>query len=380
MTSNEYSSSKSNSVPSGEKERAASHAESILTTKARLVGRVMLCLIVLLTLQPLTWLDARPPHFEALPDDFIYGLPPSLAKKSFYFAGQDVPIARRDVRDRIIHEINYLLLDRRSRVILWLRRSDELKQTILPILKRYELPPEFIYLAAIESNYNGRALSSAGAFGYWQFIKSTAQKGPIGADQYDWKMRITNWMDERADLVKSTHSAARYLAWMNRIKKITFDNGAEKQGFGDWFLTAAAYNAGPARVVQRINAFGTSSYWDTPLPKETEQYVPRWIAIAIISRNRDFYGVPPVHNRSVSFDTVNKVVLVKDLPMAAMAKMLGVSPRTIWELNSSIPPEKGVFPARHAGARVQHTIHVPRGAAKQFLNQLAIQGYTKKKH
>lgn len=344
------------------------------------LGRLILCLVVLLTIDPLPWVEASPPHFETLPDGFLYGLPPSLAKKSFVFAGQEVPFARSDVRHRIIREMNYLLLDRRSRVLLWLKRADELRQTMAPILKKYDIPPEFIYLAAIESNYNGRALSSAGAFGYWQFIKSTAQKGPSGADQYDWKMRITNWKDERADLVQSTHSAARYLAWMNRVKKIALDNGTEKQGFGDWFLTAAAYNAGPTRVLQRMNVFGTTSYWDTPLPKETEQYVPRWIAIAIISRHREFYGVPAVQNRSVSFDTLNRVVLLKDLPMATMAKMLGVSPRTVWELNSSIPADKAVFPARHTGARVSHTINIPKGSARQFLTQLATQGYTKKKN
>ncbi len=328
----------------------------------------------------MTCLDAKPPHLETLPDGFRYGLPPSVEKKTFVFAGQVVPFARHDVRDRIIREINYLLLDRRSRVLLWLKRADELRPTIAPILKKYDLPPEFIYLAAIESNYSGRALSTAGAFGYWQFIKSTAQKGPSGADQYDWKMRMTHWKDDRADLIQSTHSAARYLAWMNRIKKITLDDGVEKQGFGDWFLAAAAYNAGPARVLQRMNAFRTTSYWDTPLPKETEQYVPRWIAIGLISHHREFYGVPPAQNRPLSFDTLNKVVLMKDLPMADMAKMLRVSPRTIWELNSSIPFEKAVFPARHAGSRLAHTIHVPKGSTKQFLAQLTAHGYIKKKN
>ena len=340
----------------------------------------MMCILVVLCAMPLQRIEAKPPHLETLPDGFLYGLPPSVEKKTFVFAGQEVPFARQDVRDRIIREINYLLLDRRSRVLLWLKRADELRPTIAPILKQYDLPGEFIYLAAIESNYNGRALSSAGAFGYWQFIKSTAQKGPSGADQYDWKMRIAHWKDERGDLVQSTHSAARYLAWMNRVKKITFENGAEKQGFGDWFLTAAAYNAGPTRVLQRMNAFGTTSYWDTPLPKETEQYVPRWIAIGLISHHREFYGVPPAQNRPASFDTLHKVMLVKDLPMAVMAKMLKATPRTIWELNSSIPPDKAVFPARHAGTRVAHTIHVPKGTGKQLLAQLAAQGYTKKKN
>lgn len=321
-----------------------------------------------------------PGHLETLPHGYRYGFPSTVEKKGLKFAGQEVPLERRDVRERIIHELNYLLLDRRSKVVLWLGRADALRHTIAPILKKYDLPPEFIYLAAIESNFNGRALSSAGAYGYWQFIKSTAQKGPSGCDQYDWKMSITPWKDDRADIVHSTHSAARYLAWMNRVKKTATDGIPEREGFHDWFLTAAAYNAGPTRVLQRMQLYGTSSYWDTPLPKETEQYVPRWIALGIISRNREYYGVQLPPPRTVNFETVGKIILVKDLPLATVAKLVGVSPRSLWELNSSISPEKSVFPAKSSGSKIAHTIHVPKGSGRQLLAQLAAQGYTKKKN
>ena len=120
-------------------------------------------------------------------DGLRYRLPPQVEKSGFRFAGQDVPLHRPEVRSRVLKEINYLLLDRRSRVFYWLTRSDSLKPVIGPILKKYEIPQEFIFLAAIESNYNARALSSAGAFGYWQFIKSTALAGPVGSPEYDWK-------------------------------------------------------------------------------------------------------------------------------------------------------------------------------------------------
>lgn len=319
------------------------------------------------------------PHWESIQDGFRYGFPPLIEKDGLVFASGEIPIKRPDVRERILHEINYLLLDRRSKVLFWLSRADSLAPVIKPILRSYKLPQEFIYLAAIESSYSGRALSSAGAFGYWQFIKSTAQNGPAGCAEYDWKMSITNWKDERADLVRSTHAAARYLAWMNRVKKSNSDQNGEKEGFNDWLLAAAAYNAGPTRVVQRMNSFKASSYWDVPLPKETEQYVPRLIALSIISKNREFYGVQPAFNRVTSFDTLNKVLLVKDLPIASMARLLQTSPRAVWELNSSVPAEKGVFPARQGRQVISHTMYVPKGTGKKFLAQLAAQGYTKKK-
>ena len=289
-----------------------------------------------------------------------------------------VPIQRKDVRDRIVKEINYLLQDRRSRVLVWLARSDSFRPVMEKILRKYDLPAEFLYLPAIESSYNSRALSSAGAYGYWQFIKSTAVCGPSGCPQYDWKMNITGWKDERADLVHSTHSAAKYLAWLNRVKKISLNGRPEREGFNDWLLTTAAYNAGPTRVVERLNAFGASSYWDVPLPAETERYVPRWIALWLISKNRDFYGVKISSRATVAFDTIEKIHLKKDLSFEAMAALLGTTPRAIWSLNTEISPEKGVFPAKSGRRSIEHRINVPQGTRGKLLAQLAAHGYTKK--
>ncbi len=311
-------------------------------------------------------------------DGLRYHLPPQVEKSGFRFAGQDVPLNRPEVKRRILKEINYLLLDRRSRVFFWLSRSDSLKPIIEPILKKYEIPQEFLFLAAIESNYNGRALSSAGAFGYWQFIKSTALSGPVGSPDYDWKRVINNWKDERADLIKSTHSAACYLAWLNRVKKVNLNGCLDRNGFNDWFLTAASYNAGPSRVLQRLNAFETTNYWDAPLPSETEKYVPRWIALGLISRYRDFYGLRVKLGASASFDTVEHVKLSKDLSFAEVARMLNTTPRAIWLLNSQIPFEKGVFPARDGGTVVKHTVHVPKGTSKKFLARLESAGFKTK--
>lgn len=318
------------------------------------------------------------PHTTSIHDGFRYGFPPQVEKNGLVFATQHIPLQRHDIRYRILKELNYLLQDRRSRVILWLTRADALKPVMAPILRKYNVPSEFIYLAAIESSYNGRALSSAGAFGYWQFIKSTALCGPSGCDEYDWKMKITNWKDDRADLAASTHAAAKYVAWMNRVKKVTLDDKTDRDGFKDWLLTAAAYNAGPSRVTQRLNAFGAQSYWDTPLPIETERYVPRWIAVGLIHKYREFYGVQIPPARGIAFDTVEKVKLEKDLSFASMAKLLDSTPRDVWTLNTQIPAEKAVFPARSGKAPIIHTIHVPKGSRQKFLAQLAAHGYTKK--
>ena len=316
-----------------------------------------------------------PPHLSGMHDGFRYGFPSYIEKRGLVFAGESVPIRRREVRKRILKEINYILQDKRALVLMWLRRADALKSVVTPILRQYRLPEEFIYLAAIESSYNSRSLSSAGAYGYWQFIRATALKGPGRSDKYDWTMDITRWKDERADLIHSTHSAARYLAWMNRVKKVNVTGQPEREGFNSWFLAAAAYNAGPSRVVERLNAYGAKTYWDVVLPGETERYVPRWIALSLISKHRNFYGVQVARQRPLSFDTLEKVRLKKDLGFAAMARLLGTTPRTVWALNTQIPPEKGVFPARHRGRQIEHKINVPLGTRSKFVEELAKHGF-----
>ncbi len=351
-----------------------------MVNRRKLIISVFVAIVCELVLAPIGYSRnlCSASHFASLPDGFRYGFPPHVDAGNLVIAKTAVPIQRKDVRDRILKEINYLLQDRRSRVLVWLAKADSFGPVIERILKKYDLPLEYLYLAAIESSYNSRALSSAGAYGYWQFIKSTAVSGPNGCPQYDWKMNITDWKDERADLVNSTHSAAKYLAWLNRVKKISLNNRPERDGFNDWLLTTAAYNAGPTRIVERLNSFGATSYWDVPLPAETERYVPRWIALWLISKNREFYDVKIPQRGTVAFETAEKIHLQKDLSLASLAALLNTSPRTIWLLNTQISCEKGIFPAKSGRRALEHRINVPRGTKGKLLAQLVAHGYTKK--
>jgi hypothetical protein len=94
--------------------------------------------------------------------------------------------------------------------------------------------------------------------------------------------------------------------------------------------------------------------------------------------NRDFYDLKIKPGGSASFDTLEQIKLAKDLGFAQIAKMLNTTPRVIWSLNSQIPFEKAVFPARHGGVIIKHTIHVPKGTGKKLLTQLEVQGFKKK--
>ena len=124
------------------------------------------------------------------------------------------------------------------------------------------MPSDLFYLAVIESGLNPRAYSRARAVGLWQFMARTGRM--MG-------LKRTHWIDERRDPIKATNAAARYL------------NDLFEE-FGDWRLALAAYNAGPGRVRRAIARADTNDYWQLDLPRETKNYVPLFMAAAVISQ------------------------------------------------------------------------------------------------
>jgi len=130
-------------------------------------------------------------------------------------------------------------------------------------LNKYNLPVELKMISVIESSLNPNAISPAGAIGLWQFMPGTAR---------DMGLNFNSVVDERRDPNKSAEAAARFLARL-------YDQ------FGDWGLALAAYNCGPNRVLNAIkSAGGEKDFWTIRkyLPRETQNYVPKFIAINYI--------------------------------------------------------------------------------------------------
>ncbi len=126
------------------------------------------------------------------------------------------------------------------------------------VLNRYRLPPSLKYLAVIESDLKSTALSSAGAVGPWQFMPGTAK---------DLGLIVTATRDDRMDLYKSTHAAAKFLSRLY-------------EQLGDWLLVVAAYNGGPARVEKIIATKQSRDFWmiQQHLPAESRNHVKKFIA------------------------------------------------------------------------------------------------------
>lgn len=126
------------------------------------------------------------------------------------------------------------------------------------ILQKYRLPVSLKYLAVIESNLNSNALSVAGAVGPWQLMPGTARE--LG-------LIVNSKQDERTDLNKSTHAAAKFLIQLHKE-------------LGDWLLVIAAYNGGPARMQNIIRKTKSKDFWtiQNHLPAESRTHVKKFIA------------------------------------------------------------------------------------------------------
>ncbi len=172
-------------------------------------------------------------------------------------------------------------------------------------LDKYNLPLELKHLAVIESALNANATSSAGARGLWQFMYGTGK-------MYD--LEITSYVDERCDPYKSTEAACQFLQYLYGI-------------YGDWQIVLAAYNAGPGNINKAIRKAGggKKTYWEIRpfLPRETQAYVPAFIAAAYIMTYHQEHNLYAIAPRATFYD-VDSVNVKQELTFAQVEAILGI--------------------------------------------------------
>lgn len=128
------------------------------------------------------------------------------------------------------------------------------------VFSKQDIPRELKYMAIVESNLiTDTVCNSTGATGLWQLMPITA--GELG-------LKITDSVDERLHVYKSSVAAAKYLKQLY----------AE---FGDWLLVVAAYNSGPGKVTRAISVSGNRNFWKLQnfLPTETRNHVKRFVSM-----------------------------------------------------------------------------------------------------
>ncbi len=245
-----------------------------------------------------------------------------------YFGG--IPVVANSHVERWI---NHFKEEGRPTFMKWLARSQAYRELVVPLLVKEGLPPEFFFLAMIESGFSNTAASSKRATGTWQFMSGTAKL-------YD--LRIDHWVDERRDPVKSTVAAARYLRDLYAM-------------FGDWYLAMAAYNAGPGKVKRAIRSAGTQDFWalvKTPyLRPETKNYVPKMLAALNLSINAKDHGFDVALSASHQMPLSN-VVVDRPISLEEISTQLSISLQQLRAWNPELvreitPPRKNqTYPLR----------------------------------
>jgi len=183
----------------------------------------------------------------------------------FDFCGESVPMNDPEVRERFDFEL-VVNVHLHARTMLVLKRAHRWFPQIEPILKEYNIPDDFKYLAVIESNLSN-AVSPVGASGFWQFMDRTGK---------EFDLEITNEVDERYHVLKATRAACEYLQWAYNKT-------------GSWTNAAAAYNAGVHGINKRLEKQQVTSYYDAIVPRETSRYIFRILALKEIMKNPTKY-------------------------------------------------------------------------------------------
>ena len=245
-----------------------------------------------------------------------------------------IPLVRNKSVDQFI---SYFQNKGRRQFEIWLDRYYQYGPMLERILNEYELPEELAYLAMIESGLNPKAYSRAKATGMWQFMYSTGKKYGL---QRNW------YIDERRDPEKATHAAAKFL--LDLYKE-----------FDHWYLALAAYNGGPGRVHRATRLHQTSDFWQLhSLPRETRNYIPYYLAAAIISSDPTSYGFKTPKTKPHKYEVVE---IQQSADLAVLANSAGTSLKTLKAYNPEL--RQSATPVE-----VTYQLKIPVGKTDMFVS------------
>lgn len=218
-----------------------------------------------------------------------------------------------DCNTATLSTIKFFVEKRRGFARIVLGRSELYFDMFEEKLAEHGLPVELKYLAVIESGLRPQVKSRAGALGLWQFMYSTGRMYGLEENSY---------IDERMDPEMATDAACRYLKTLYGI-------------YNDWNLALAAYNAGPGNVNKAIRRSGNKlTYWEVRpfLPKETQGYVPNFIAAAYLLTYHAEHNIIPME-ADVKYAQLDTMCLTKGVHMSTISELIGMSEEDILALN-----------------------------------------------
>jgi membrane-bound lytic murein transglycosylase D len=289
---------------------------------------------------------------EAAPIDEIPEIgepaPGSLDPKLAAGATREIALVQHDlpltVNEYVLTYLNFFQTPRgRAIVESGLRRAGRYRPMIERVLDEEGLPRDLIYLAQAESAFKPTATSRARCVGIWQFA---AWRG------HEYGLERTWWIDERQDPEKATRAAAHHLHDL-------YDQ------FGDWYLAMAAYDTGPGNVQKAIERTGYADFWElykrNVLIKETRNYVPIILALTLIAKDPQRYGIQVTPD---PYEESDRVKPGGPIDLRLVAETIDVDVDTLRALNPellrTVTPKDPNFELR-----------LPTGTADRFLSEIA---------
>ena len=235
------------------------------------------------------------------------------AEQELMHVPHDIPLT---LNDSVLQYLSYFSTPRgRAVVERGLDREGRYDKMIRRVLHEEGVPEDLIYLAQAESAFQPTAVSRAGARGLWQFM-------PFRGEEYD--LDRSYWIDERSDPEKATRAAARHFRDLYDM-------------FGDWYLVMAAYNSGPLTVIKGIQRTGYADYWELSrlhvLPRQTQNYVPIILALAMVGKNPALYGIQVDPDKP---DPVDAVVPGHSIDLRLVADATGSDLEDLRALNPEL--------------------------------------------
>jgi membrane-bound lytic murein transglycosylase D len=278
------------------------------------------------------------PGFDKAPIDEIlqttFPVDPAIKDKVVTQLKTTSSVLPLTVNDAVLGYVNYFSGRGHKTIENGLIRAGKYDAMITKIFAEEGIPPELIRLAQAESGFMPRAVSVAAAKGMWQFVKFRGN---------EYGLMQTPWTDDRLDPEKATRAAAHHLHDL-------FNE------FHDWYLAMASYNCGPGVIEKAVERTGYADFWELRarkvIPAETANYVPIILAMTIVSKNAQEYGIyditpdRPIEYETLKLDAPVNLGLISDLT------------------ETPIPELQQLNPALLRGTAPQgYDLHVPKGMA-----------------
>jgi membrane-bound lytic murein transglycosylase D len=272
-----------------------------------------------------------PPTVAGAEESAAIDVPEAAAPAPPAEASWDIDVRSYLSHDRVDFYVRRFTGTARDRIQSWMQRGRKYEPMVRRVFREAGIPEDMYYLGLVESGYDPHAYSRAAAVGMWQFMTATARG--VGL-KVDW------WVDERRDPMRSTWAAAKFLSSLH-------------DQFGSYYLAAAAYNGGPARVSRGLTRYandvadseGEDQFFalaeTRALRSETMNYVPQLIAAAAIGKEPWKYGLTFDSVAPYAYDSVlvPPATSVASLTIATGAPLDSLRAHNPHLLRGATPPE-----------------------------------------